>query len=99
MSVAQDIGETRCSSRITVYYRVMDPSSECTEYLAEPISISMHGLLMRSARKLAVGGRLLLRIRVPIEISGSPFQVSRHTGYVVSEVAMDDGTTAYRIEL
>ncbi len=98
MSAYQDTAAPP-SSQVTVYYRCMESDPESIEYLTEAISISIHSFLMRSEQKLAVGGRLLLRLRVPVEISGSPFQMSRHTGRVVSEVAMDDGTTAYRIEL
>jgi hypothetical protein len=99
VSAEQDAVPPRSHSQISVYYRSLGADPVSTEYLTEPISISMRSFLMRSPEKLAVGSTLLLRIRVPIEISGSPFQTSRHTGQVVSEVALDDGTIAYRIEL
>lgn len=99
MSTERNAEVSHGVSQITVYYRHMDAESEATEYLTEPISISVHGFLMRSAAKLTVGSRLLLRVRVPIEISGSPFQMTRHTGRVACEVPLDDGTIAYRVEL
>ena len=71
---------------------------EDVEYSTETVKIWLYGFLMRSRRELTAGTILYLRLRVPIEISGSPFRETRSIGRVVSEQELEDGTVGYSVE-
>jgi len=72
---------------------------EDVEYATETVKIWLSGFLMRSRRALTAGTILYLRLRVPIEISGSPFSELCSIGRVVSEHELDDGTVGYSVSI
>jgi hypothetical protein len=82
--------------RILVYFRC---DQDKPEYSTETVDIWPTSFLMRSRARLALGTVLLLRLRVPVEISGSPFYETCSTGRVVSEHRLEDGTVGYRVEI
>jgi hypothetical protein len=73
--------------------------SEEIEYATETVKVWLHGFLMRSHKELTTGTVLSLRLRVPREISGSPFSEVHSTGRVVCEHELDDGSVGYLVEL
>jgi len=54
---------------------------------------------MRSPQRLRLGSVLSLRLRIPTEISGTPFSASNGTGRVVSEHQLEDGSLGYRVTI
>jgi hypothetical protein len=85
--------------RVPLHFRCLGIGCEEMEYATETVRISLYGFLMRSKRELAKGTMLYLRLRVPIEISGSPFREMRSIGRVVSEHELEDGTVGYSVEI
>jgi hypothetical protein len=84
---------------IPVSFRCLETGSEEIEYTTRTVSIFHNGFVMSSPRRLRVGGLLSLRLRVPPEISGSPFIETRCTGYVKAEQKLKDGSLGYRVEI
>ena len=84
--------------RVPLHFRCLGMGCEDVEYAAETVKIWLYGFLMRSRRELTAGTILYLRLRVPIEISGSPFSEMRSIGRVVSEHELEDGTVGYTVE-
>lgn len=84
--------------RVPLHFRCLGIGCEDVEYAAETVQIWLYGFLMRSRRELTAGTMLYLRLRVPIEISGSPFSEMRSIGRVVSEHKLEDGTVGYSVE-
>jgi len=98
MSTSGALGNSvKCE--IPVYFRCMEINSGAEEYLAETILISETWFLMRTPRSLTPGNLLSLRLRVPIEISGSPFSEVHGDGRVVSEHELDDGSLGYKVTI
>jgi len=77
--------------RVPLHFRCLGIGCEDVEYAAETVQIWLYGFLMRSRRELTAGTMLYLRLRVPIEISGSPFSEMRRIGQDVSEHKLEDG--------
>jgi hypothetical protein len=69
---------------IPVSFRCLEIDS--IEYASQIESISRHGLLMSSPKRLKAGSQLSLRLRIPPEISGSAFWEIRCTGHVTAQV-------------
>lgn len=69
------------------------------EYAGETVSISERAFVMRSPVPLKLESLLTLRMRVPVEISGSPFGEMRGSGRVISECRLRDGTIGYQVVL
>lgn len=69
------------------------------EYATTTISIFQNGFVMSSPRRLRVGCPLSLTLRVPPEVSGSPFRHIRCTGHVKTEQTLTGGELAYRVEI
>ena len=84
---------------IPVYFRCIELNAGAEEYLAETVRVSSTWLLMKSPRLLTLGSLLSLRLRVPTELSGSPFSEVRGDGRVVSEHPLDDGSLAYKVAI
>jgi hypothetical protein len=84
---------------IPVSFRCLEIGSDSIEYATQIESISRDGFLMTSPKRLKVGSRLSLRLRVPPEISGSPFWETRCTGHVTAQQRLKDGRPAYRVEI
>jgi hypothetical protein len=84
--------------RVPLHFRCLGMGCEDVEYATETVKIWLYGFLMRSRRELTAGTVLYLRLRVPIEISGSPFSEMRSIGRVVSEHELEDGTVGYSVE-
>ena len=84
--------------RVPLHFRCLGIGCEDVEYAAETVKIWLYGFLMRSRRELTAGTILYLRLRVPMEISGSPFSEMRSIGRVVSEHELEDGTVGYCVE-
>jgi hypothetical protein len=85
--------------RVPLHFRCLGIGCEEIEYATETVKIWLYGFLMRSKRELTKGTMLYLRLRVPIEISGSPFREMRSIGRVVSEHELEDGTVGYSVEI
>jgi hypothetical protein len=77
----------------------MENDSEPEECLSETVRVSQTWLLMRSPRRLRLGSWLYLKLRVPTEISGSPFSEMRGKGFVVSEHHLADGGLGYKVTM
>lgn len=84
--------------RMPVHFRCLGIGCEDVEYTTETVSIWLYGFLMRSRRELTAGTILYLRMRVPIEISGSPFCEHHGIGRVVSEHELEDGSVGYSVK-
>lgn len=84
--------------RVPLHFRCLGIGCEDVVYATETVRISLYGFLMRSKRELTKGTMLYLRLRVPIEISGSPFREMRSIGRVVSEHELEDGSVGYSVE-
>jgi hypothetical protein len=90
-----DIGEIR----IPLFFKAADAGCDSIEYAGETVTISDHTFVMRSPIPLKLGSVLALRMRVPVDISGSPFRETRGTGRVMCECALKDGTIAYQVAI
>lgn len=84
---------------IPVHFRCMEVNSEAEEYLTETVRVSQTWLLIKSPHRLRLGSLLSFRLRVPIEISGSPFSEMRGKGLVVSEHRLGDGSMGYKVTI
>jgi hypothetical protein len=67
------------------------------EHVGETIDISAEQLVMRSPIQLEIGLRLEITVRVPIEVSGSPFSKMKFAGRILSERAGPEGTFVYKV--
>lgn len=99
MEIARSEPTSSHVERVPLHFRCLGIGCEDVEYATETLKISLYGFLMRSERELTKGTMLYLRLRVPIEISGSPFREMRSIGRVVSEHELEDGTVGYRVEI
>lgn len=84
---------------IPVSFRCLEIGSETFEYATEVISIFNEGFVMSSPRTLRVGTLLVLRLRVPTELPGSPFHEIHCKGCVTSEQRLKDGKLGYKVEI
>jgi len=99
MEIARSEPTSSHVERVPLHFRCLGIGCEDVEYATETVKISLYGFLMRSQRELTKGTMLYLRLRVPIEISGSPFREMRSIGRVVSEHELEDGTVGYSVEI
>lgn len=99
MEFAQGDSANSHAERVPLHFRCLGMGCEETEYTTETVKIWVSGFLMRSRRELTAGTILYLRMRVPIEISGSPFSELCSIGRVVSEHELDDGTVGYSVHI
>ena len=97
MSVTHEKSPSRYSLRILVRFHLLEDSSEGTEFTSETVNISWEALFMCSSQRINLGSLLALRLKVPTEISGSPFCELRCTGRIVSEQQFPDGTFGYDV--
>jgi hypothetical protein len=84
---------------ISLHFRCIETDSVSEEQLAVAVDVSGTSFLMRSPRHLALGTLLSLRIRFPLEISGSPFRRVHSIGRVVSEHQFEDGALGYKVRI
>jgi PilZ domain len=95
--------EKRRSSRapagFSLRFQCLDEGNETPEYFAETVNISKDGLLMISAKRLRVGSNVLLKLQVPVEISGSAFSCTRTVGHIVHRQNPEDGAIRYGVAL
>jgi hypothetical protein len=68
-------------------------------YSGETIGVSPNQFIMATLAKLAVGSRLLVSIRVPVEVSGSSFCDVAVSGSIVSVSRLSDGKFGYQVEM
>jgi len=85
--------------RVPIHFRCLGMGCDDVEYATETVKIWISGFLMKSRKVLPSGTILYLRLRVPTEISGSPFCEFCSVGRVVSEHELDDGTVGYSVEI
>ena len=85
--------------RVPLHFRCLGMGCEDVEYATETVRIWLYGFLMKSRKELTTGTMLYLRLRVPVEISGSPFRETRSIGRVVSEQELEDGSVGYSVEI
>jgi hypothetical protein len=99
MSIVNARSESTSShvERVALHFRCLGIGCEDVEYATETVKTWHYGFLMRRRRELIKGTMLYLRLRVPIEISGSPFRELRSMGRVVSEHELEDGTVGYSV--
>jgi len=70
-----------------------------TEYQGETIGISPRHLLLSTDAELQPGLRLSLQVRVPMEISGSPFSEVHFSGRVLAGTELAGGNFGYHLEI
>lgn len=99
MEIARSESASSRVERAPLHFRCLGIGCEEIEYATETVKIWLSGFLMRSRRELTAGTILYLRMRVPIEISGSPFSELYSIGRVVSEHELDDGTVGYSVHI
>jgi len=85
--------------RVPLHFRCLGMGCEDVEYATETVRIWLYGFLMKSRKELTRGTILYLRLRVPVEISGSAFRETRSIGRVVSEHELEDGSVGYSVEI
>jgi hypothetical protein len=85
--------------RLPLYFRALDPGDGGVEHFAEVISIATWSFVMRSPIALKVGTAISIRMRIPVEISGSAFHDMRGVGRVVSECQLNDGERGYEVQI
>jgi hypothetical protein len=85
--------------RLPLYFRALDPHDDGAEHFAEVVSIETWSFVMRSPVPLRVGSTISLRMRIPVEISGSAFHDMRGIGRVVSECTLQSGELGYLIRI
>jgi hypothetical protein len=99
MEIARSESASSHAERVSLHFPCLGIGCEDIEYATETVKIWLDGFLMRSRRELTTGTILYLRLRVPIEISGSPFRELCSIGRVVSEHELEDGTVGYSVEI
>jgi len=83
-------------TKLPVRFRV---SSGVTEYLGETIGVSPRYLLLSTDAQLQPGLHLSLQVRVPMEISGSPFSEIHFSGHVLAGTELAGGNFGYHLEI
>lgn len=99
MIACDERSEIPSATSFPVRFRCLEHGPEHVEQRAEAVCIFPNGFVMLSPSKLRLGSRLALRLRVPPDISGSPFHETRCTGQVLGHHTFLDGTFAYRIQI
>jgi len=84
---------------LPVHFRSMEPDASAEEHLAIAVIVSNNSFLLRSPLRLNPGSLIALRVRVPIEISGSPFSQKICVGCVLSGHELEDGTLGYKVRI
>lgn len=69
------------------------------EHTGETIGISQQHFILSSPIELQVGLRLMMKIRVPVEVSGSPFSEIAVCGRIVCGSRLADAAFGYQVEL
>jgi hypothetical protein len=85
------------SARIPVWFRSPEIDSGAEECSTETVCISSQCFVMASPKRLRIGSLLSLRMRVPVEISGSARREMRASGRVESEEQLEDGSIGYKV--
>jgi hypothetical protein len=83
-------------TRLALSFRV---GAGPVEHVGETIRVSPERLLMSSPIQLEVGLLLEITIRVPVDVSGSPFHKMRFSGRVISGRAFPEGRFVYQVEI
>lgn len=83
-------------TKLPVRFRV---GSGLIEYQGETIGVSPRHLLFSTDAQLQPGLRLSLQVRVPMEISGSPFSEVHFSGRVLAGTELAGGTFGYHLEI
>ena|ERR1700760_2337615 len=89
----------RYAMRIPLRFRVAEESSAGKEFSSETLNISSQGFCMQIAQRIKVGSLLALNLRVPTEISGSPFVELCCTGRIAWEGSRPDGSFGYGVAI
>ena len=84
---------------VSLHFRSIGTDAVSEEQLAVAVGVSGTSFLMRSPRHLTLGTLLYLRIRFPVESSGSPFCQVHSIGRVVSEHQFEDGALGYKVRI
>jgi hypothetical protein len=90
---------SRYSMRIPLRFRVAEDSPLAKEFSSETVNISSQGFCMQIKQRIKVGSLLALNLRVPTEISGSPFVELCCTGRIAWEGRRPDGTFGYGVSI
>ena len=99
MSNGEESPESYYRLELPVHFRFMEPNASPEEHLAVAVIVSNNSFLLRSPLPLSPGSLIALRVRVPIEISGSPFSQRLCVGCVVSDHELEDGTIGYKVRI
>jgi len=92
---SQDLGDLH-GAKLPLRFRV---GAGSIEHAAVAIGISPQRFIMSCPMELQAGLRLVMKIRVPVEVSGSPFSEIAVRGRVVDCSNLPDGQFGYQIEL
>jgi hypothetical protein len=87
------------SIRLPLYFRALDPHADGAEHFAEVVSIETWSFVMRSPVSLQIGSTISIRMRIPVEISGSAFNDMRGTGRVMAECTLENGELGYKVRI
>lgn len=90
---------SRYPMRIPLRFRVAEGNSSTREFSSETLNISSQGFCMQIEQQIQVGSLLALNLRVPTEISGSPFVELCCTGRIAWEGRRPDGTFGYGVSI
>jgi hypothetical protein len=85
--------------RLPVYFRALDSQGGGPEHFAEVVSIETWSFVMRSPVPLRIGSSISLRMRIPVEISGSAFHDMRGTGRIMAECTLENGELGYQVRI
>jgi hypothetical protein len=85
--------------RIPLRFRVEEDNSSAREFSSETVNISSQGFCMQIEQRIKVGSLLALNLRVPTEISGSPFVELCCTGRIAWEGPRPDGMFGYGVSI
>jgi PilZ domain len=99
MTIPEQRRSTRYLLRLPVRFRCVEKEVPELEFCTETTNVSQYGLLMESPLRLKLGSSLSVTLRVPTELSGSPFLSYRCRGRVVHEQKLADGTLGYGVEI
>jgi len=73
--------------------------TDTREHAAETIAVSPEHFIIRSPIELVAGQILAIKVRVPVELSGTPFGETKFTGRIVCGTKHTDGKFGYVVKI
>jgi PilZ domain len=90
---------SRYPMRIPLRFRLAEDSNSGKEISSETLNISSQGFCMQLKQRIKVGSLLALNLRVPTEVSGSPFVELCCTGRIAWEGPRPEGMYGYGVAI